>query len=105
MHIPPSRSGLLGGRHRGRDPGHPHHACGSQRRREVRSGVVEISRPLTGKTILASAGFFVSWLILHVVLRRKDPRPKSVFVWTGVLIAIGLVLTFPTLFQAFAPEE
>ena len=61
--------------------------------------------PLTGKTILASAGFFVSWLILHVVLRRKDPRPKSVFVWTGILIAIGLVLTFPTLFQAFAPEE
>jgi hypothetical protein len=44
-------------------------------------------------------------LILHVVLRRKDPRPKSVFVWTGILIAIGLVLTFPTLFQAFAPEE
>jgi hypothetical protein len=61
--------------------------------------------PLTGKTILSSAGFFVSWVILHVVLRRKDPRPKSVFVWTGILIAIGLVLTFPTLFQAFAPEE
>jgi hypothetical protein len=61
--------------------------------------------PLTGKTLIASAGFFVAWVILHVALRRKDPAPKAVFMWTGILVAIGFVLTFPTFFQIFAPEE
>jgi hypothetical protein len=40
---------------------------------------VEISRPADGQDDPGIGGFFVSWLILHVS-RRKDPRPKSVFV-------------------------
>ncbi len=61
--------------------------------------------PLMGKTILSVAAFAVSWVILHVGLRDKDPNPRAVFVWTAVLVAVGLVLTFPTFFQLFAPEE
>ena len=60
---------------------------------------------LSGKAILATAGFLVSWPILHVVLRDKDPEPRRVFVWAAILVAIGLLLTFPTFFQAFAPAE
>ncbi len=49
--------------------------------------------------------FLVSWAILHAVLKDKDPAPKKVFLWTAIMIAIALVLTFPLFFQAFAPEE
>jgi len=61
--------------------------------------------PLTGKTILAVAAFLGSWAILYAVLRGKDPKPKMVFTWTAILLAIGFVLTFPTFFQIFAPAE
>jgi hypothetical protein len=61
--------------------------------------------PLMGKTILSVAGFAISWLILYFVLRDKDPDPKRTFIWTGILIGVGLLLTFPTFFQVFAPEE
>ena len=61
--------------------------------------------PLMGKTILAAAGFLFSWLILYFVMRDRDPDPKRTFIWTGILIGIGLLLTFPTFFQVFAPEE
>jgi hypothetical protein len=61
--------------------------------------------PLMGKTILAVVAFALSWVILHLTLRDKDPAPRTVFTWTAVLVAIGLVLTFPPFFQLFAPEE
>jgi hypothetical protein len=61
--------------------------------------------PLSGKTILSVAAFALSWMILHIVLREKDLDPRKVFTWTAVLVAIGFVLTFPTFFQLFAPEE
>jgi hypothetical protein len=61
--------------------------------------------PLTGKTIIASASFFVAWVVLHAALRGKVLEPKRVFIWTGVLDAVGLLLTFPTFFQLFAPAE
>ncbi len=60
---------------------------------------------LSGKTIISSAVFFVLWAILHPVLKDKALDPRKVFMWTGVLVAIGLVLTFPVFFQLFAPEE
>ena len=59
---------------------------------------------LSGKTIIAVVAWAVSWVILHIVYKQKDPEPKAVFWVTAVLIAIGLLLTFPTFFQAFAPE-
>jgi hypothetical protein len=60
---------------------------------------------LSGKTIIAVVVFVVSWAILHAVLRRRKMRPSAVFTWTAILVGIGLLLTFPTFFQLFAPEE
>lgn len=61
--------------------------------------------PLSGKTIIASAAFFGAWAVLAPVLRKKDIAPRTVYVWTAVLVGLGIVLTFPTFFQLFAPEE
>jgi hypothetical protein len=60
---------------------------------------------LSGKTIISVLVFLVSWGILHSVLRDRDPDPRKVFMWTAGLVALGIVLTFPTFFQLFAPEE
>jgi hypothetical protein len=60
---------------------------------------------LSGKTIISSGVFFLGWAILHLALRDKHLEPRKVFTWTVVLVAIGIVLTFPTFFQLFAPEE
>jgi hypothetical protein len=61
--------------------------------------------PLSGKTIIAVIAFVVAWVVLGIALRGRNPKPSTVFTWTAVLVAVGLVLTFPTFFQAFAPEE
>ena len=61
--------------------------------------------PLSGKTIIAVIAFVVAWVVLGIGLRGRNPKPSGVFTWTAVLVAVGLVLTFPTFFQAFAPEE
>jgi uncharacterized membrane protein YdcZ (DUF606 family) len=61
--------------------------------------------PLAGKTLIAVGAFLVAWVVLHLALRGKDPRPRGVFVATAILFAIAVVLTFPTFFQAFAPAE
>ena len=61
--------------------------------------------PLSGKTIIAIIAFVVAWVVLGIGLRDRDPKPSTIFTWTAVLVAVGLVLTFPTFFLAFAPEE
>jgi hypothetical protein len=61
--------------------------------------------PLSGKTIIAVIAFVVAWVVLGIALRGRNPKPSTVFTWTAVLVAGALVLTFPTFFQAFAPEE
>jgi hypothetical protein len=61
--------------------------------------------PLSGKTIIAVIAFVVAWVVLGIGLRGRNPKPSIVFTWTAVLVAVGLVLTFPTFFQALAPEE
>ncbi|HET7869596.1 MAG TPA: hypothetical protein VFM85_04680 [Actinomycetota bacterium] len=60
---------------------------------------------LSGKTIIAVIAFVVAWVVFGIGLRGRNPKPSTVFTWTAVLVAVGLVLTFPTFFQAFAPEE
>ena len=60
--------------------------------------------PLSGKTILAVVAYFGSWAILHLLLRRRNPALRAILIITAVLIALGIVGTFPTFFQAFASE-
>ena len=60
--------------------------------------------PLSGKTIIAAAVFFGSWALLGIALRTAEPPWKKVVYATGALIALGLLMTFPTFFQAFASD-
>lgn len=58
--------------------------------------------PLSGKTILASAAFFVSWAVLWGLWRNTDIDIKRAF-WVGLGLGVaGTVLMFPPVFQAFA---
>jgi hypothetical protein len=58
--------------------------------------------PLSGKTILATAAFFLSWAILGYLWRARDLAWRPVLIATIVLLALGFLGTFPTFFEAFA---
>jgi hypothetical protein len=60
--------------------------------------------PLSGKTIIAVIAYLVSWAVLHGLWRRQNPALRPILIATAVLIAVGILGTFPTFFQAFAPE-
>ncbi len=57
--------------------------------------------PLSGKTILAVIAFFASWAVLHFLWRRKNPELRPLLIAAAVLVALGILGTFPTFFQAF----
>lgn len=60
--------------------------------------------PLSGKTILAAIAYFASFLILGFASRGKTFALRSVLIAAGVLVLLGVLLTFPPIFQAFASE-
>ena len=60
--------------------------------------------PLSGKTIIAGAAFFVSWGVLTAIWRRSNPPIRTAAIVTLVLVVLGLIGTFPIFFQAFASE-
>ena len=57
--------------------------------------------PLSGKTILAVGVWLLSWAVLHVVLRGRPYETRRALVVSLVLIALGVLGTFPTFFQLF----
>lgn len=59
--------------------------------------------PLSGKTLISVIVFAVSWLLLHLGLRKRDPGAGLIFVVAGLLVVAGLVLTYPTFFDQFKP--
>jgi hypothetical protein len=60
--------------------------------------------PLSGKTIVAVGAWIVSWIVLHVLMRKRDPAPALIFTLTGILLALGFLGTLPTFFDKFAPS-
>ena len=60
--------------------------------------------PLSGKTIIAVIAYVASWAVLHMVWRRQNPALRPILIATVVLIALGVLGTFPTFFEAFASE-
>jgi hypothetical protein len=60
--------------------------------------------PLSGKTIIAVVAYVASWAVLHGLWRRQNPALRPILIVTVVLIALGVLGTFPTFFQAFAAE-
>lgn len=61
--------------------------------------------PLSGKTILTVIIWLVSWAILHAVYRNRPAETKKALTVALILIGLGVLLTFPTFFQLFAPSE
>lgn len=55
--------------------------------------------PLTGKAGTATAVFFASWVGLHLMWRRRSIPFRPVAILSTLLLAIGLVGTFPLFFQ------
>jgi hypothetical protein len=60
--------------------------------------------PLSGKTILAVIVYFGSFLILGVLWRGKTFALRPILIGAGVLVLLGLLFTFPPIFQAFASD-
>jgi hypothetical protein len=57
--------------------------------------------PLSGKTIIAVLVWLAAWAVLHIVYRRKAYETRRALTIALGLIALGVVGTFPTFFQAF----
>lgn len=60
--------------------------------------------PLSGKTIYAVVIWIVAWVVLHLVYRDKEVESRKALSTTLVLIALGMVGTFPIFFQLFTPD-
>lgn len=60
--------------------------------------------PLSGKTIVAVIVWLASWAILHAALRNKQYETRRALALGLLLVLLGVVGTFPTFFQAFAPD-
>lgn len=60
--------------------------------------------PLSGVTDLAATAFLVSWGGLHMALRDRDLPWRPVITALIVLVAIGLVFTYPPFFKLFESE-
>ncbi len=56
--------------------------------------------PLSGKTIYAIAIWFVAWAITAYLMRGKSYAARPYLIATFVLIAIGLLGTFPLLYES-----
>ena len=60
--------------------------------------------PLTGKSLVSVLIFFIAWLVLHFLFRGKEVNFNQIFTISLVLLAIGLLGTFPPFFELFASE-
>ena len=60
--------------------------------------------PLSGKVVLATGGFLVSWLILGIAWRKREVNFRTVTIVAMILLALGFALTFPPIFEIFAAE-
>ena len=56
--------------------------------------------PLTGKTSVGVIAWLVTWIVLHVLWKDKDVPLVRVLVVMLVLLALGVLLTFPAVFEA-----
>jgi hypothetical protein len=60
--------------------------------------------PLPGKTGLGVIIWLISWAAFHSLWKDKNSDLAQAFKIALVLIALGLVFTFPPVFEAFAAE-
>jgi hypothetical protein len=59
--------------------------------------------PLSGKTVYAVVAWLAAWLLLQLTVARRTGVTRAVLTITAILIALGVLGTFPLFFQAFEP--
>jgi len=57
--------------------------------------------PLTGKVGIGIIFWLVSWILMHTMWKNRDYDLGKAFTITLVLIGLGLLFTFPPVFEAF----
>ena len=57
--------------------------------------------PLSGKTGIAVLAWLISWVLLNTLWKGKDMDLRKSFIITLVMIGLGLLFTFPPVFEAF----
>lgn len=57
--------------------------------------------PLSGKTSVGILAWLISWYLLDRVWHTQNRSLQQAFTITLVLIGLGLLLTFPPIFEAF----
>lgn len=57
--------------------------------------------PLSGKTVIATIVFIVSWAILGWLWRGREVNFGRVFAASLVLLGLGFAMTFPPIFDLF----
>jgi len=60
--------------------------------------------PLSGKVITGTFAYVVSFIGLGLAWRGREVNLRSVLIASAVLLALGFALTFPPIFDVFAPE-
>jgi hypothetical protein len=58
--------------------------------------------PLSGKTGVGVIVWLILWLILHAVWRGKEVNFSAIYIVSLILIALGWILAFPPVFEAFS---
>ena len=58
--------------------------------------------PLSGKVILSTIAYLVSWGVLGYLWRRKEVNFGRAFAVALAFTALGFALTFPPIFELFA---
>jgi hypothetical protein len=61
----------------------------------------ERAGPVSGLSTVTAVVFFAAWGVLSLAWRRADPSLVRVAVVSAVLVAVGLLATFPPVFNAF----
>jgi hypothetical protein len=61
--------------------------------------------PLMGKSTLAILAFFLSWAILNFVWKGKETNFNRIATVAIVLVALGLILTFPPVWSMLLGAE
>ena len=59
--------------------------------------------PLTGKALSGVIAFFAAWIVLHLVIGKKNVNFQTYAIIALVLMGLGLLGTFPPFFLLFAP--
>lgn len=57
--------------------------------------------PLSGKTTVAIVIWLVAWAVFHQLWKERQVNFNKVYIATLIMIALGLLGTFPLFYEAF----